>query len=180
MDFALTEDQRLLRDNIARFAQRELNGGVLERDREQVFPHELWLKCGEMGLQGLPVPEEFGGAGADPLSTAIALEALGYGCEDGGLVFSICAHLLACVVPIWKHGSEEQKRGLLPRLCSGRMIAVNGLTEPESGSDAFSMKTRAEPDGDGFVISGAKTFSSNGAIADLAVVYATTNRDKGF
>ena len=180
MDFTLSEAQQALRDQIVRFAQRELSPGAMERDEHRTFPMDLWLKSGEMGLQGLPVPEEFGGAGADPLSTAIALEALGYGCEDGGLVFSICAHLLACVVPIWKHGSEEQKRGLLPRLCSGRMIAVNALTEPESGSDAFSMKTRAEPDGDGFVISGAKTFSSNGAIADLAVVYATTNRDKGF
>src|SRR3990172_11497476 len=161
MDFALTEDQRLLRDNIARFAQRELNGGVLERDREQVFPHELWLKCGEMGLQGLPVPEEYGGVGLDPLSVAIALEALGYGCQDGGLVFSICAHLLACVVPIWKHGNEDQKRKYLPGLSNGRLIAVNGMTEPGTGSDAFAMSTPAVRDGDGFRLNGTKTFSSN-------------------
>ena len=180
MDFALTEDQRLLRDNIVRFAQRELNGGVLERDREQVFPRELWLKCGEMGLQGLTVPEEYGGVGLDPLSVAIALEALGYGCQDGGLVFSICAHLLACVVPIWKHGSEDQKRKYLPGLSNGSLIAVNGMTEPGTGSDAFAMSTRAVRDGDGFRLNGTKTFSSNGPIADLAVVYAVTDPDKGY
>ena len=180
MDFALTEDQRLLRDNIVRFAQRELNDGVLERDREQAFPRELWLKCGEMGLQGLPVPEEYGGVGLDPLSVAIALEALGYGCQDGGLVFSICAHLLACVVPIWKHGNEDQKRKYLPGLSNGSLIAVNGMTEPGTGSDAFAMSTRAVRDGDGFRLNGTKTFSSNGPIADLAVVYAVTDPDKGY
>ena len=109
MDFSLSDEQSALRDSIVRFAQNELNDGVVERDRNQEFSRDLWLKCGEMGLQGLPVPEEYGGAGLDPLSSVIALEALGYGCRDGGLAFSICAHLLACVIPIWKHGSEEQK-----------------------------------------------------------------------
>jgi alkylation response protein AidB-like acyl-CoA dehydrogenase len=180
MDFSLNEEQRLLRDEIVRFARKELNAGVVERDAKKEFSKGLWLKCGEMGLQGLPVPEEHGGAGVDPLTTVIALEALGYGCEDGGLVFAICAHLLACVVPIWKHGSEEQKRRYLPELCSGRMIAVNAMTESESGSDAFNMLTRARRDGDSFVINGAKTFSSNGPIADLAVLYARTDETKGY
>ena len=100
MDFALSEDQVMLRDEIINFARNELNEGVIERDRAQTFPRELWLKCGEMGMQGLPVPEEYGGAGLDRLSVAVALDALGYGCEDGGLSFSICAHLLACVIPV--------------------------------------------------------------------------------
>lgn len=180
MDFSLSDDQRALRDEIIRFARKELTPGVVERDEQSAFSKTLWLKCGEMGLQGLPVPQEYGGAGLDSLSTAIALEALGYGCADGGVTFAICAHLLACVVPIWKHGSEEQKERYLPALCSGAMIAVNGMTEPESGSDAFAMKTRAQPDGDGFVINGAKTFSSNGPVADLAVVYARTDPEKGY
>lgn len=180
MDFALTEEQQTLRREIIRFAQQELNQGVRERDREQRFSRELWEKCGEMRLQGLPVPEAYGGAGLDPLSTAVALEAFGYGCHDGGLVFGVCAHLLACVVPIWKHGSEAQKRRYLPGLCDGSLIAVNGMTEPSSGSDAFHMSTRAVPEGDGFRLNGTKTFSSNGPVADLAVVYAVTDPDKGY
>lgn len=180
MDFALTDDQRTLREEIIRFARKELNDGVARRDAAHEFPHDLWLKCGELGLQGLPVPPEYGGAGLDPQSTVMALEALGYGCEDGGLVFSICAHLLACVIPIWKHGTEEQKRRYLPDLCSGKLIAVNAMTEPESGSDAFNMKTRARSEGDALVINGTKTFSSNGPVANLAVLYAQTDPGKGY
>lgn len=180
MDFAIAEEHRLLRDEIIRFARRELNPGVIERDRSGVFPRDLWLKCGELGLQGLPVPEEYGGAGLDPLGTALALEALGYGCEDGGLTFAICAHLLACVVPVWKHGSEAQKQALLPALCSGRMIAVNGMTEPGSGSDAFAMSTQARRNGAGYRLSGRKTFGSNGPVADVALVYALTDPTRGY
>ncbi len=180
MDFALNEEQRILRDEIIRFARKELNEGVIERDRDQQFRHDLWLKCGDMGLQGLPVPDAYGGIGVDSLTTALALEALGYGCEDGGLAFAVCAHLLACVVPVWKHGSEEQKQAYLPDLCSGRKIAVNAMTEPGTGSDPFSMSTTAVADGDGFRINGTKTFSSNGPVADVAVVYAVTDRDKGY
>lgn len=180
MDFDLTEEQAMLRREIIGFARRTLNRDVIERDREQRFPRELWLECGGMGLQGLPVPEEYGGLGQDPLTTAVALEALGYGCEDSGLVFSICAHLLACVVPIWKHASEEQKRRYLPGLCDGTLIAVNAMTEPGSGSDAFAMSTRAERVRGGFRINGTKTFSSNGPVADLAVLYASTDPEKGY
>jgi alkylation response protein AidB-like acyl-CoA dehydrogenase len=180
MDFTLSAEQRALRDEIVAFAKAELSPGAAARDAAHEFPHDLWLKCGDMGLQGLPVPAEFGGAGADPLTTVLALEALGYGCEDGGLVFAICAHLLACVVPIWKHGTPEQKQRYLPALCSGRLIAVNAMTESESGSDAFNIKTRARPDGDDFIITGAKTFSSNGPVANLAVVYARTDPERGY
>ena len=97
---------------------------MIERDRDHTFRHDLWEKCGELGLQGLCVPEELGGMGLDPISTVVALEALGYGSHDSGLNFCICAHLLACVVPIWKHGSGEQQTSYLPDLCAGRRIAV--------------------------------------------------------
>ena len=180
MNFALTEDQEILRDEIIYFARQELNSNIIERDREQQFPRDLWLKCGEMGLQGLPVPEEYGGAGLDPLSTAVALDALGYGCEDGGLSFSICAHLLACVIPVVNHGTEEQKQKYLPKLSNGELIAVNAMSEPGSGSDAYNMKTRAVPDGTGFRINGTKIWSTNGPVADLAVVYAVTDPEKGY
>jgi alkylation response protein AidB-like acyl-CoA dehydrogenase len=180
MDFSLTEEQQLLRETIVRFSQKELNVDVTERDREHRFPRDLWLKCGDMRLQGLPVPEEYGGSGLDPLSTAIALEALGYGCKDGGLVFSICAHLLSCVVPIWRHGTEEQKRRFLPRLCDGNLIGVHAMTEPNSGSDAFALSTKAERQGDGYRINGSKTFISNGPIADVVIVFAVTDAKKGY
>jgi hypothetical protein len=180
VNFTYSDEQRLLREQISRFAATELGTGRPEAIAEGSFPLEEWRKCGEMRLQGLPVPEELGGAGLDPVSTAIALEALGYGCRDGGLVFAICAHLLACVVPVWKHGSPEQQARYLADLCSGARIAVNGMTEPGTGSDAFAMQTRAVRKGSGFVISGTKTFSSNGPVADLAVVYASTDREKGY
>lgn len=180
MDFVLDENQKLLAKKIVEFARRELNDGVEQRDRDHAFSRELWSKCGTMGLQGLPVDEDLGGVGLDPVSTVVALEAFGYGCRDGGLVFSVCAHLLACVVPIWKHGSDEQKKRLLPKLCSGELIAVNAMTEPDSGSDAFAMSTTAHPDGGDYVLNGNKTFASNGPVADLAVVYAATDPDKGY
>jgi alkylation response protein AidB-like acyl-CoA dehydrogenase len=180
VDFSLTPDQRLLRDEIVSFARDELNDGAAERDREHRFSHELWRKCGAKRLQGLLVPADYGGRGLDPLSAVVALEALGYGCHDGGLAFAICAHLLACAVPIWKHGSEEQKRRYLPGLSDGTLIAANAMTEPGSGSDAFALATRAEPDGDGFRLTGSKTFTSNGPVADLLVTYAATAPGKGY
>jgi hypothetical protein len=180
MNFSLTEDQRILRDEIRKFARAELNGDVSERDREQTFAPELWRKCAEMGLHGLCVPEEYGGGGLDPLTTAIALEALGYGCEDSGLVFSVCAQLLSCVVPLVKFGSAEQKQRYLPRLVDGSLIVANAMTEPDSGSDAFALRTRAVPDGDGFKLDGTKMFITNGPVAGLALVFAMTDPDKGY
>ena len=180
MDFSLTEEQVSLRNTVIRFSRETLNAGAIERDRDQTFSRELWRQCGEIGLLGLPVPEEYGGSGLDPLSTALTLEALGYGCIDGGLVFSLCAHLLSCVVPLWKHGSEEQKRRYLPRLSNGELIGVHAMTEPGSGSDAFALKTRAVADGDGFRINGTKIFISNGPVADLVIVFAVTDQQKGF
>jgi len=180
MDFAQSEDQKILYDQIVRFARVELNPGVAERDRDHAFPRGLWLACGGMGLPGLPVPEAYGGAGLDSLSTAIALEALGYGCEDAGLVFSVCAHLLSCVVPIWKYGSEEQRRRYLPRLCNGEWIGVHAMSEPGSGSDAFALLTKAVRDGNGWRINGTKIFISNGPVADLVIVFAMTDPAKGY
>lgn len=180
MDFALTEEQRMLRDEIIRFSRKELNEGSDERDATQTFSRDLWRRCGEMGLPGLPVPESLGGAGLDPLGCAIALEALGYGCTDGGLVFSICAHVLSCVVPVWTHGTEAQKQRYLPGLCSGELIGVHAMTEPGSGSDAFALRTVATPVDGGYRIDGTKTFISNGPVADVVIVFAMTDRAKGY
>ena len=180
MDFSFTEEQVMLRESIVRFSRDVLNDDIITRDREQTFSRELWRKCAEIGIQGLPVPEEYGGSGCDALSTAIGLEALGYGCRDGGFTFSLCAHLLSCVVPLWLHGSEEQKRRYLPGLCDGTLIGVHAMTEPNSGSDAFALRTRAEPDGAGYRINGTKTFISNGPVADLVIVFAMTDIKKGY
>jgi alkylation response protein AidB-like acyl-CoA dehydrogenase len=151
-----------------------------ERDRDQVFHRELWTKCGEMGLPGLPVPEAYGGSGLDALTMSIALEAFGYGCHDAGLVFAIGAHLCSVVLPIWKFGNEEQKRRYLPGMSNGQLIGVHGMSEPTSGSDAFALLTRAEQIGDGWCLNGTKTFSSNGPVADVALIFAMTDKQKGY
>jgi len=179
MDFALSEEQKILRDQTIRFAQSELAKDVAEKDRKQEFPREDWVKCGEFGLHGLPVASELGGGGLDPLSTALALEAFGYGCADSGLVFSVIAHLVSCVVPIWKHGNRDQQEKYLRNLCAGNLIGVHAMTEPDSGSDAFALRTRATKDGNDWVINGSKMFISNGPVADVVIVFAVTDAEKG-
>jgi alkylation response protein AidB-like acyl-CoA dehydrogenase len=180
MDFGFTAEQKELREQVIEFSRDVLSVGATERDRSQCFSRELWRQCGEFGLTGLLVEEKYGGLGLDPLSSAIGLEAFGYGCTDSGLVFSVCAHLLSCVVPIWKHGTPEQKQLYLPGLCDGRLVGGNATTEPGSGSDAFAMLTRAEPRDGGFVLNGTKMFVSNGPVADVLLVYAVTDRAKGY
>lgn len=180
MDFSMTEQQKTLRAAIIQFAQQELNKDVIARDKEQIFSHSLWKLCAESGIQGLPADTRYGGGGFDALTSAMGLEALGYGCTDGGLVFSLCAHLLASVVPFWKHGTEAQKQQYLPGLCDGSLIGMHAMTEPVSGSDPFAMTTRAVPEGDGWRINGTKTLISNGPVGDIAIVYAMTNELKGF
>ncbi len=179
MDFALSREQKALYREIVKFAREELGGDVAGRDRRREFPRELWLRCGERRLQGLPVPEEYGGRGLDALSTAVALEALGYGCSDGGLVFSVGAHLLSSVVPVWRFGDAAQKRRYLPALSRGELVGSLAMTEPGSGSDTYAMRTRAVADGDGFRLTGTKTLISNAPIADLLIVSAVTEKEDG-
>lgn len=178
--FSLSKDQIELRESTSCFAREHLIDDIVERDRLQIFSRDLWERCGLEKLQGLPVPQSYGGRGLDPLSTAAALEGLGYGCKDSGLAFSIAAHLLACVVPIWKHGDESLKQRYLADLCSGKKIAVNAMTEPHSGSDAFSMQTVAVSANDGFILSGTKTLATNAPLADVGLVYAMTDPRKGY
>ena len=161
-----------MRDDVASFARDELTPGAEARDRDSAFSSDLWRRCGTIQLQGLVIPTEYGGRGLDPVSAAIALEGLGFGCEDGGLAFALCAHMLACCVPVWKHGSEEMKRAWLPGLCDGSLIAANAMTEPSSGSDALSLETKAVRTGAGFRLSGHKTFVSNAPVAHVIIAYA--------
>ena len=175
MDFTYTPDQQQLRKEIVAFARAKLNAGVIESDREQVFSRDLWKECGTMGLTGLPVPEDYGGSGLDPLSVAMALEALGYGCTDSGFVFSLCAHIMASVVSIVRFGNEQQKRRFLPGLSDGTLVGVNGMTEPGTGSDPFAMRAVAVREGQGWRINGTKMFISNAPEAQVVIVFAVTD-----
>ena len=148
MDFSWSEEQAAFRKEVIRFAKQELNDDVARRDREEEFPFDFWKKCAEFGIQGLPVPQEYGGGGADTLTTACALEALGYGCKDNGFLFSLNAHMWTSELPLMAFGTEEQKRRYLPKLASGEWIGLHCMTEPMSGSDAYSLKTRAERKGE--------------------------------
>ncbi|HEX8517257.1 MAG TPA: acyl-CoA dehydrogenase family protein [Bacteroidia bacterium] len=180
MEFSLTSEQKLIQENITGFARMTLNAGVIERDRERIFDRNLWKKCADQKLTGLPVDESFGGAGLDPVSCIAALEALGYGSDDGGLNFSICAHLLACIVPVMKYGSAEQRKKYLPGLCDGSLVAINAMTENEAGSDVFAVRTSAQKVEGGFKVNGTKAFCTNGPGGDLILVYAVTDESKGF
>ncbi len=179
MDFAWSEEQLAIRDEIVKFARRELNENLVERDRNDEFSREGWLKCAELGIHGLPIPKEYGGGGSDILTTVCALEALGYGCRDNGLVFSINAHMWTSEIPILTFGTEAQKRKYLPKLASGEWVGNNAMTEPEAGSDAYSLRTRAERKGDYYILNGSKTFVSNAPIADVLIVFANVDPAKG-
>jgi alkylation response protein AidB-like acyl-CoA dehydrogenase len=179
VDFAWSDEQMQLRDAVKSFARDELNEGLRERDKRGEFNREGWLKCAKFGIHGLPVPTDYGGMGADPLTTVGVLENLGYACRDNGLVFSINAHMWTVEVPLLDFGAKPQKRKYLPDLCNGTLIGGNAMTEPGSGSDAYSLRTTAERRGDRYVLNGSKTFVSNGNVADLIVVYATLDRSAG-
>ncbi|MGW3960834.1 acyl-CoA dehydrogenase family protein [Amycolatopsis sp. NPDC005003] len=179
MDFALTDEQVTLRTAVLRFAREQLGEKAAEHDRDETFDRDGWQACAGFGVLGWPVPAEYGGSGFDPLTTIIACEALAYGCRDNGLVFAVDNHLWACVIYLLRHGSDEQKAAFLPRLADGSMIGAHALTEPGTGSDVLSVATRAEREGDHYVLTGTKVFISNGPCADLYVVFARTGRSPG-
>jgi alkylation response protein AidB-like acyl-CoA dehydrogenase len=179
MDFEWREEQRTLREAVVEFASQELNQSLVENDRNGVFNHAGWNKCGHFGLQGLTVPAEYGGMGKDSLTAIGTLERLGYACKDNGLIFSLNAHLWTVCMPLVAFGSEAQKQKYLPGLCKGEFIGANAMSEPSSGSDAYSLGTTAEWHQDGYVLNGHKIFVTNGPIADVFVVYASVDKSKG-
>ena len=126
MDFAWSEQQRELLDAVGRFGSQQLNYNVIENDRDGVFNHDAWKKCGSFGIQGLLVRAEYGGLGMDPLTTVAALERLGYACKDNGLLFSINAHMWTAITPLVYNGSEAQKKKYLPGLCDGTLCGYGG------------------------------------------------------
>ncbi len=178
MDFSWSEHQVRLKNEAAEFARRELNDNLIARDLQQDFDRTAWKKCGEFGIQGLPIPECFGGRGADMLTTVSALEGLGHGCKDNGLLFALHAHLWSCAVPLLTFGSDGQKDRYLPKLCNGDFVGGNAMTEPGAGSDAYSLKTTAERRGDIYVLNGSKIFVTNAPVADILIVFATVDSSK--
>ena len=180
MDFTLTEDQVTFKDSAVAFAEKVLNKGARERERNGEFNQVGWEKCAEFGIHGLPIPEQYGGLGMDIMTCVLTMEGLGYGCRDSGLLFSINSHIWTCESPLLKFGTDYQKDKYLPGLCKGMLKGGHAMTEPDSGSDAFSMKCRAEKKGDRYVLNGAKMFITNAPIADLLLVFAVTDPGKGF
>jgi len=180
MDFEFTEEHLAIKKGAARFAQKVLNDGMIERDRDSVFSRELWQKCADFGIQGSAFPQKYGGNDADILSTMLLMEGLGYGCRDSGLLFAINGQMWTVQMPILRFGSEAQKDRYLPKLCGGEWIGANGMTEPNSGSDAFSLRTSARLEGDHYVLNGTKTFTSNAPVADIFMIFATVDPRKGF
>src|ERR671935_213914 len=159
MDFELSDEQRLLRDTVRDFARQEVAPVAAELDREKRFPYGLVGKLGDLGLMGIPLPQEYGGGGADALSYALAIEELGR--VDSSVAITVAAHTSLGTMPIHLWGTDEQKSQWLPDLCSGRKLAAFGLTEPEAGSDAGATRTRARLEDGEWVIDGAKQFITN-------------------
>jgi alkylation response protein AidB-like acyl-CoA dehydrogenase len=179
MDFSWNKEQKRLFSEVESFARAELSRDLVEADREGSFNRGGWEAMGRFGLPGLPVPREYGGLGCDPLTTVGCLERLGYACADNGLLFSLHAHLWTVVVPLLTLGTREQKEKWLPRLCRGRGIGGNAMTEPNAGSDAFALQTTAQRQGDGYLLNGHKSFVSNAPVADVLTVYATLDARLG-
>ncbi|GHO82463.1 acyl-CoA dehydrogenase family protein [Dictyobacter formicarum] len=178
MDFSWTNDQNMLYNTILHSLQKD--SGDKEPQHNSFWTRSQWERCGELGLLGLCVPEQYQGRGLGALDTSHAVEAFGRGCTDMGLVFSAAAHLFAATMPIAEYGNEKTKEKFLPGLCSGKLIGANAITEKESGSDVFALKTAAVKDGQSYILMGTKSFVSNGPVADLFVVYALTNPAHGY
>ncbi|HBV97272.1 MAG: acyl-CoA dehydrogenase [Peptococcaceae bacterium BICA1-7] len=177
MNFELTDEQKLIRDNVYDFAQNEIAPGATERDKTGEIPLDIISKMGEMGLMGLPIAEQYGGAGADSISYLLATEEISRACASLGLTYD--AHIALGMAPIYYFGTEEQKNRYLPELCSGQYLGSMGLTEPEAGTDSGNTKTTAVPDGDGWVINGSKCFITNSRYSRVVTVTAITDKGKG-
>ncbi len=172
MDFSLSAEQRELTEAAADFARRELNHDLAKLEDAGEFPREAWRKCAGFGVQGLPVPAELGGAGADVLTTALVMEALGYGCHDNGLLFSLNAQMWSVELPLVMFGTPAQQQAYLPGMVSGDLIGAHAMTEAGSGSDALHMSTRAERHGDSYRLQGTKQYITNAPVAGVLLVYA--------
>ncbi|ASF40919.1 MULTISPECIES: acyl-CoA dehydrogenase [Halobacillus] len=177
MNFTLTEEQEMLRKMVRDFAKNEVEPTAAERDEEERFDREIFDKMAELGLTGIPWPEEYGGIGSDFVSYAIAVEELSRICASTGVTLS--AHISLASWPIYKFGNEEQKKTYLSQLATGEKLGAYALSEPGAGSDVSSMKTQAKLDGDHYVLNGNKVWITNGGVADIYIVFAKTDPEAG-
>ncbi|HEY8029930.1 MAG TPA: acyl-CoA dehydrogenase [Gaiellaceae bacterium] len=173
MDFELSSEQAEIQELAREFATREIEPYAAEWDREHRFPRELFAKLADLGLMGVCVPEEYGGAGADFLSYVLVLEELSR--ADAGVGVTVAVHTSAATLPVLAFGTDEQKSRFVPPLARGEHLGAFALTEPEAGSDAGALRTRAEPDGDGWRITGSKQWITNGRYAGTFLLFARTD-----
>jgi short/branched chain acyl-CoA dehydrogenase len=178
MDFELGDEHRLIQQTVRDFSTQEVAPVAEELDREKRFPYEIVAKLAELNLMGIPFPEEYGGGGGDSLAYALAVEELTR--VDSSVAITLCAHTSLGTQPIYLFGSEAQKAEWLPRLCSGEILGAFGLTEPEAGSDAGNVRTKARLDGGEWVIDGAKQFITNAGteISGVVCITARTGEDE--
>jgi alkylation response protein AidB-like acyl-CoA dehydrogenase len=177
MEFELSEEQQMIRRMVREFAEKEIRPITREIDAKGEFPWEVIRKMAGLGLLGLPIPEQYGGSGADTVSYALAVEEVSR--VSGSVGITMAAHTSLGLYPLYRFGSEEQKQRYLPRLASGQGLAAFGLTEPEAGSDAGGVKTTAVQDGDHWILNGQKTFITSGSVADVVIIAALTDRSAG-
>jgi butyryl-CoA dehydrogenase len=177
MDFDLSQEQKMIQDTIRKFAKEEIAPVARENDKKAQFPREIFKKLADLGFMGTPIPEEYGGAGFDYISHAIVAEEIGR--VDSSLRGTYSVQVSLVELPLFVFGSEEQKKKYLPKLTSGEWIGCYGLTEPNAGSDPASMISTAVKDGDDYILNGQKTWITNAGLADLAIVYAKTDKDAG-
>src|SRR5699024_5423066 len=176
MDFSLTKEQTMIRNMVRDFAESVIGPRTIEIDKEAKFPTDIFKQMGELGLMGIPFPEEYGGSGGDTLSYAIAAEEIARVCGSTGLSYAAAVSLGAS--PIYYFGTKEQKEKYLKPLAEGKELGSFGLTEPNAGSDAGGTKTTAVKEGDDFVINGEKCFITNASFAEIIIVTAITGKDE--
>ena len=179
MDFSLTEEQLRLREEVIAFAKREFRDPLVGADHSSTLNGEGWQKIAEAGILGAAYPEQYGGAGMDDVTAVVMLEALGYGCRDNGLTYAVNSQIWSVQLPLLKFGTDEQKDAWLPQLIRGEVVGAFAMTEPSSGSDAYSLRSTAERVDGGYVLNGGKSYITLGPICDVAIVFAKTAPDRG-